>query len=92
MWGLLVFVIGIFYGWLSPGRQNKSALFKQGVLIGLVLAIVFALIGFLFNTNPLGLGTGFIWFVVSAIILSLLFVLGVWLGDMIEGAGRRRTA
>jgi uncharacterized membrane protein len=92
MWGLVLFVVGIFYGWLSPGRQNKSQLFKQGILIGLVLAIAFAVIGYLFHSNPLGVGTGFVAFMISALILSLLFVLGVWLGDLIEGAGRRRTA
>lgn len=91
MWGLLLFVVGIFYGWFSPGRQSKMQLFRTGLLIGLVLAIVFAVMGYFFNSNPLGLGGTFVSFMISALILTLLFVLGVWIGDLIEGAGRRRT-
>jgi len=94
-WGLVVFVIGIVYGWLSPGRQNKWALFKTGALIGIVLALVFALLGFLIDANPLGMGGGFLGFIVSFLILTLLFVIGVWIGDLLERAfspGRRRVA
>ena len=90
MWGLIVFVIGIAYGYMSPGRQDKSTLFKKGLLWGLVIAVVVALLGFFFNSNPLGLGdTGFFGILISAIVLTLAFIVGVWLGDMIEG--RRHT-
>lgn len=90
MWGLIVFVIGIAYGWMSPGKQDKSTLFKRGLLYGLVIAIVVALLGFFLDSNPLGLGdTGFFGILLSAIVLTLAFVVGVWIGDMIEG--RRHT-
>lgn len=86
MWGLLVFLIGIAYGWMSPGKQDKSTLFKKGLLYGLVVAIVVSLLGFFFNSNPLGLGdNGFVGILISAVVLTLAFILGVWIGDMIEG-------
>lgn len=89
-WGLVVFLIGIAYGWMSPGRQDKSTLFKRGLLWGLIIAIVVALLGFFFNANPLGLGdVGFFSILVAAIVLTLAFIVGVWIGDMIEG--RRHT-
>ena len=85
-WGLVVFLIGIAYGWMSPGKQDKSTLFKKGLLWGLIIAIVVALLGFFFNANPLGLGdSGFFSILISAVVLTLVFIVGVWLGDMIEG-------
>jgi uncharacterized membrane protein YadS len=89
-WGLVVFLIGIAYGYMSPGRQDKSQLFKKGLLWGLIIAIVVALLGFFFNANPLGLAdNGFFGILISAIVLTLVFIVGVWLGDMVEG--RRHT-
>lgn len=82
-WGLVTFIIGLFYGWLSPGREAKWALLKTGLLIGLVLALVFVLLGFLVGATPLGLGGGLSIFV-SVVVLTLLFILGAWLGDLIE--------
>ena len=87
-WGLLTFVIGILYGALARGRQDKGALFKQGLLIGLVLALVLVLVGWATGAPALGFGGG-LWIVVAAIVLSLLFILGVWIGDLITGARRQ---
>ena len=88
-WGLLTFVIGILYGALAAGRQDKGHLFKQGLVIGLVVALVLIVIGVLVGAPALGFGGAF-GIIVAAIVLSLLFVLGVWIGDLITGA-RRQT-
>jgi VIT1/CCC1 family predicted Fe2+/Mn2+ transporter len=91
-WGLIVFVVGILYGWLSPGRQNKGYLFKQGLVIGLVLALVLALIGWAAGANPLGLAMGdALGIFLAVVILTLLFILGAWIGDLIEGPTRKRV-
>lgn len=90
-WGLAVFLIGLAYGWLSPGRQDKGRLFRNGLFIGLLLAIVLALLGFLANVPPLGLANDAIGVIISVVILTLVFILGAWLGDLIEGAPRRGT-
>ena len=90
MWGLLVFLVGLLYGALKRGRQDKSSLFMQGLVIGIVLAIVLVVLGLLVNVPAIvGLGGAF-GIIVTAIILSLLFVLGVWVGDLVSGA-RRQT-
>lgn len=89
-WGLVVFLVGIAYGWLSPGRQDKSHIFKEGLLWGLAVAVVVALLGFFFKANPLGLGdVGFLSLFLSFIVMTIVFIVGVWIGDMIEG--RRGT-
>ncbi len=86
-WGLVAFLIGIIYGAVKAGRQDKSQLFKQGLIIGLVVGIVLAIIGFLAGVPILGVA-GFLAAIWGALILSLLFVLGVWLGDIVTGAKR----
>lgn len=84
-WGLAAFVIGLVYGLVKAGKQDKSQLFKQGLVIGLVVGIVLALVGFLFGYPILGVA-GFIAVVWGAFVLTLLFILGVWLGDLLSGA------
>ncbi len=89
-WGLVIFLVGVAYGWLSPGRQDKSRLFWTGLVWGLIIAVVVALLGFFFNVNPLGLAdVGFLSLLVAFVVLTLVFILGVWVGDLIEG--RRAT-
>lgn len=87
-WGLVSFIAGLLYGWLAAGKQDKSRLFKKGLVIGLVLAIVLAVLGWLTNAPALGVG-GAIAVIWTAFVLALLFILGVWLGDLIEGRRRR---
>jgi uncharacterized Tic20 family protein len=84
-WGLVTLVLGILYGALKRGRQDKSDLFKQGVIIGVVVALVLVVIGVLSGAPALGFG-GAVGVILTAIILSLLFILGVWLGDLMTGA------
>lgn len=92
VWGILTFGVGVVYGLLRPGRENKWLLFKTGLLIGLILALVFALIGFFPDVDPLGFGTTVLGLFVTVLVLTVLFVLGAWVGDLIEGVARRRTA
>ena len=94
MWGIIIpLLIGIAVGYLSPGKQNKSRLFWMGVIWALVIAIVLNVIGFFIGNNPTtGTdavdGTGlFLSFVVSVVV----FLIGVWLGDMFEGRRHRRA-
>lgn len=86
----MAFLVGILYGALKAGRQDKWALFKQGLLIGFVVGIVLAIIGLVIGVPVLGVA-GFIPAIWGALVLSLLFVLGVWIGDLITGARRRAS-
>lgn len=88
MWGLVTFLIGVAYGFLVKGRQDKSRLFVTGLVIGLVLAIIFGLLG---GLSGFGLPAGFLGILLATVILTILFVLGVWIGDMIEGRSRKST-
>lgn len=91
MWGLLVLLLGILYGVVTPGRANKMRLFLNGVMIGLVVAILFALLGGWSGKAPLGIGSGLLGIVLDAIVLSLLFVLGAFIGDWFDSTRRTRA-
>ncbi|MCA1813548.1 MAG: hypothetical protein LC624_06310 [Halobacteriales archaeon] len=86
MIGWLALLIGIVYGYVTPGRQDKMQLFKMAIVYGIVIAVVLALIGYFLNTDALGLGLGatVVGIIVSVIVISIIFVLGAWIGDFLE--------
>jgi hypothetical protein len=85
MWGLLIFAVGLLYGWMTPGRQDKGRLLWNGFLMGIVVALVIALLGAALGTQPLPLGAGIVGIVLTILILTVVFVAGAWLGDLVEG-------
>ena len=36
----LTLVLGIIYGYVSPGRENRGELLRKGLMIGIVLAVI----------------------------------------------------
>ncbi|HVL49704.1 MAG TPA: hypothetical protein VM889_14200 [Candidatus Thermoplasmatota archaeon] len=94
MWGpLLALIGGIAYGYLSPGREDKSRLLVKGFLIGLVIAVVLSILGAIFGANPLGLGgAGFIDLIIATLVIVLAFVVGVWIGDAFENREAKKPS
>lgn len=92
-WGLVALAIGFLYGWLSPGRADKSQMLVTGLVYGVIIGLVLALLGWAIGSNPvfLGGGSGFLGTVVAIVVLTILFVVGVWIGDLVEGRTVRRT-
>lgn len=93
-WGVLVIVLGFAYGALKPGKQRKSSLFLTGLLVGILLAIVLLLLGFATHVPVLEIAgvIGAVGVVATAVVLTLLFILGVWLGDLVTGSLRRAAS
>lgn len=89
LWGVVAVLVGFLYGWLSPGTQDKSRLLVRGLVFGLIIGIVLALLGFAIGSNPFFFGSGFIGIVLGVVIITLLFIVGVWLGDLVEGKPKR---
>lgn len=92
MWGLLALLAGVLYGWLKPGAQDKSQLFVRGLVFGLIVGVVLALFGYAIGSNPIYFGSGFLALILGVTIITLLFILGVWLGDLLEGRPKKRAA
>lgn len=94
MWGILIpLLIGVAYGYFAAGKQDKSRLFWIGAVFALVTAIILNAFGWFTGNNPLTGGDnvdGTAIFV-SAIVSLVIFLAGVWIGDMIEGRRTRRA-
>lgn len=82
---ILAIAIGAVYGYLKPGKEDRKALFKKGLLIGAILALVFVGLGLLAGREFLLLGSlaGVLVFI-EVIILAVLFIVGTFIGDWLE--------
>lgn len=89
VWGLATFLVGGLFGWMTPGLRNRSRVLRIGLLMGVVVAIVLALLGVLVGSPPLGIGTEPADVAASVVAMTVFFVAGVWVGDVLQ---RHRTA
>jgi len=88
---LLIIAVGIIYGYLKPGKEDRVALLKNGLIIGIVLGIVVVVFGMLVDSRILvhsgvavmvGLVGMFVF--ILAVILAILFIIGTFIGDWLE--------
>ncbi len=82
---LLTIAIGLVYGYLKPGKEDRIALFKKGLLIGTILALLLVGLGILAGRGFLLFGglAGLLVFI-EVIILAMLFIVGTFIGDWLE--------
>lgn len=82
---ILTIAIGAVYGYLKPGKEDRTALLKKGAIIGLILAFVFVGLGILAGGRYLLLGSmaGALVFL-EVLILAALFIVGTFIGDWLE--------
>jgi len=82
---ILIIIIGIIYGYMKPGKEDRSALLKKGVVIGIILGAIMVVLGLIGGRGILLLGTfvGALVFI-EVIILAVLFIVGTYIGDMLE--------
>ncbi len=92
---ILTFILGIIYGYAGPGKEDLGMVLRNGLLIGIALGILFVIVGLLVSPGLLVLGA---WTVSAAmiflevVILTVLFIIGTWIGDWLEGRSRSREA
>ncbi len=87
----LTFALGIIYGYVSPGRENRGALIRKGLIIGIVLAIILVVVGLFmgFVGGTIMVLSGVFVFI-EVVILTVLFIIGTWIGDWLEGKIKSR--
>ena len=94
----LVFVVGLIYGLLNPGREDKLGLIKKSVIIGVIITLLFTVLFFVFTAPAwifapfvpvmggiLGLFAG----IFVGLYFGVVFVVGAFVGDLIESAIKR---
>ena len=88
---ILTIGVGVIYGYLKPGKEDRVALLKNGLIIGIVLGLVVLLFGILVDSKILlysgvGMMIGLVgmFVFILVVILAVLFVLGTFVGDWLE--------
>ncbi|MFZ3167207.1 MAG: hypothetical protein WA130_06295 [Candidatus Methanoperedens sp.] len=82
---ILIIIIGIIYGYMKPGKEDRSALLKRGVVIGIILGAIMVVLGLLGGGAILLLGSlAGVYLFIEVIILAVLFIIGTYIGDMLE--------
>ena len=80
---LLVFIVGVVYGYISPGKEDKVRLLKNGLKIGVIAGVLFGLLG-LFMGGVLFFGATLIGFIIVIAIYTVIFIAGTIVGDFLE--------
>ncbi|CAG1007097.1 MAG: hypothetical protein MPEBLZ_00873 [Candidatus Methanoperedens nitroreducens] len=82
---ILIIIIGIIYGYMKPGKEDRSALLKRGVVIGIILGAIMVGLGLLWGGAILLLGSlAGVYLFIEVTILAVLFIIGTYIGDMLE--------
>lgn len=82
---ILIIIFGIIYGYMKPGKEDRSAILKKGVVIGIILGVIMVVLGLIGGRGILLLGSlaGAAVFI-EVVILAVLFIIGTYIGDMLE--------
>ena len=82
---ILIIIIGIIYGYMKPGKEDRSAILKKGVVIGIILGAIMVVLGMIGGGGILLFGSlAGVYIFIEVIILAVLFIIGTYIGDMLE--------
>ncbi|MEE8358137.1 MAG: hypothetical protein V3R82_01855 [Candidatus Hydrothermarchaeales archaeon] len=84
---VLIIIVGIIYGYVHPGKEDRMHILKKGLRYGFIIGVIFGFIGLFTGSVSVALASGFvgiIGFVIVALIISLEFVIGTFVGDFLE--------
>ena len=85
---ILAFIIGLIYGYVKPGKEERWALFKKGIVYGIILGVLFGVIGF-FVGGLFFFAVGAIGIFIGMVVLVIAFIIGTFVGDLLEAAIKR---
>jgi hypothetical protein len=93
MWfELLNLIFGIAFGFFHKGKEDYTGLLRNGVLAGLLLGIIFVLAAKYLIPGSMSIDIGFLGMLgifVEIFIFLVIFILGVFIGDKIEGIRKK---
>ena len=90
---IFAFLMGLIYAFVRPGKENRSKLFRDGVIIGIILALILVGLGVLTGGAVLLIGAVVgIYVLIEIVILAILFIAGTYIGDWLELKGKNRPS
>lgn len=81
---VIALIGGVVYGYLNPGKEKKGNLLKTGAKIGVGLGVVMSVLNLLLGGGILRATATVVGTIVAIIYLTLMFIVGVYLGDWVE--------
>jgi len=82
---ILAFIIGLVYGYVKPGKEERWDLLKKGIVYGIIVGIIFGVIAF-FAGGLLFFAAGAIGMFIEVVFLVVIFIVGTFIGDVLEDA------
>ena len=89
---ILNLILGIVFGFLHRGKEDYTDLLRNGAIAGILLGVIFVLaalylppVGMNFDVGLPGVSGLFI----EIIIFLIIFILGAFIGDKIEGIRKK---
>ena len=83
---LLSFLLGVIYGFINPGKEDRWNIIKKSLAIGVVLGLLLGLIVAVL-LPPVGIifaGFTVIGVILFVLYFTVLFVIGTIVGDILE--------
>ena len=84
---LLNLILGIVFGFIHRGKEDYTGLLRNGAIAGLLLGIIFVLAARYLSID-FGF-TGILGILIEIIIFLIIFILGAFIGDKIEGIRKK---
>jgi general stress protein CsbA len=83
---VLMLVLGIVYGYTRPGKEDRVAILKKALLIGLVIGVVIGfIIALVLRVSLIGATIGAtIGAVIIIVVFAVFFIIGTMIGDWME--------
>ena len=93
MWfELLNFILGIAFGFFHRGKEDLAGILRNGAIAGIILGIIFVLFSIFFVPEGTSISVNFLGvfgIFVEIIIFVLIFIVGAFIGDWLEGFKKR---
>jgi hypothetical protein len=84
----IAILLGTIYGYMKPGKEDRIALFRKALKIGLIIGIGVGVLGALLTPGLLSIavfGAGIVTVLFIVISFAILFIIGTFIGDYLEG-------
>jgi len=90
---LLNLVLGVLFGFFHRGKEDYGALLRNGVIAGFVLGLVFVLAARFLVPGGMSIDVGFLGVAgifIEILLFLIIFIVGAFIGDRIEGLVTRK--
>jgi hypothetical protein len=82
---MLALIVGVLYGYMSPGKEDKMKILKNGLKWGVMIGVALAVLNLLLGGGFLMSGAGLFGSIIAVVYLTIFFIIGAFIGDFLEG-------